>query len=128
MKRTSVLKSLTLAFAVVVMASCGFEGKPMPADYPLPVYPGATAPNDGFRDVMGAKSQILDIKEGEDFQKIADFYKAELEKQGFEVKVDKKGDTFEINATKGGGDKDAKVEVANIKIAGKNIILTYVKT
>lgn len=125
MKITRTLKAVTLASLVVFMVSaCGsFEGKPMPADYPLPVYPGAQAPNDGYREVMGARSQILNNTE--DPAKVSEFYKAELEKGGWkEVKVVESGGSYVVSAQKITG---KQVEAANVQISPKTIVLTYMK-
>lgn len=126
MNKASAIQALTTAATIVTVSACGLAGKPMPADYPLPVYPGAQAPNDGYREVMGARSLVLNCSD--DPAKIAEFYKAELTKSGWEqVKVDQKGDGYLISGAKSGSSDAKSVEVANIQVASKHIILTYVK-
>jgi hypothetical protein len=125
MKIIRTLKAVTLvSLAVFMVSSCGgFEGKPMPADYPLPVYPGAQAPNDGYREVMGARSQILNSTD--DPAKVAEFYKAELEKGGWkDVKVVESGGNYVVSGQKVNG---KQVEAANVQASGKAIVLTYMK-
>jgi hypothetical protein len=126
MNKASACQAIMTAAIIVSVSACGMSGKPMPADYPLPVYPGATAPNDAYREVIGARSLVLDCTD--DPAKIAEYYKTELEKGGWEkVKVDQKGDTYVINGFKNVSGDGKKVEAANIQVASKHIILTYMK-
>lgn len=126
MNKASAIQALTTAATIVTVSACGLAGKPMPADYPLPVYPGAQAPSDGYREVIGARSLVLNCTD--DPAKIAEFYKAELEKGGWQqVKVDQKGDGYMISGAKSAHGDSKSVEAANIQVSSKHIILTYVK-
>lgn len=123
-------KALALVIAVVATTSCTIPGKEMPADYPLPIYPGATIPKDAYREigVVNAKSATLQLNENQDSQQVIDFYKTQLEKAGygrFKLQKTQTGQAF--TCIKFSGTNPKFCEGAKVDVRPGALILIYTK-
>lgn len=118
-------KTLTTAAICLTLSACSFAGKAKPADYPLPIYPGAVVPPDAYRDMMGARTLTIDSTDNS--EKIVDYYRAALEEDGWQnVKVVQSGAIRMMSASRTNAATKV-IEAASVQVQPTHIVLAYVK-
>ncbi|PWU01856.1 MAG: hypothetical protein C5B53_02360 [Candidatus Melainabacteria bacterium] len=108
-----------LTAVVLVMSACTLTSAAIPKNYPLPIYPGAGMPPDGYHELLGARSLVLKTRDSS--ASAHRFYVDKLKDGGWQITNDKKiEETYLIEAAR---DK----ENANVTIQANVIILTWIK-
>src|SRR5262249_49829318 len=80
--------ALILTAVVAVIVACTVTPEAIPKNFPLPIYPGAGMPLDGYHELMGARSLILKTQDGS--ASAHRFYVTKLKDDGWQITNDKK--------------------------------------